>query len=214
MDLKPEEIKLADDIAAGIGKRWRRVSVDEVKAELRLWLCENHKYVVQWRKEGQHGRNKLRLSLKRRANQHCREENTAQQPWSPEWEYTPDATGTILELYFAYEDWAEISPDGDSDVWASLTDVSGAFQTLNVVDKKLLALRYELGFKYGEIAETMELASADAARMRVGRALNRCAERAGEKTVRFVKGATRKKTPEMYDGGPVRYQEGTRGGGS
>lgn len=79
MDLHDDEIKLADDIAAGVGKRWRRLSIDEVKAELRLWLCENIKYVQRWREEGKHGRNKLRLSLRRRANQHCREENDAQQ---------------------------------------------------------------------------------------------------------------------------------------
>ena len=199
MDLHDDEIKLADDIAAGVGKRWRRLSIDEVKAELRLWLCENIKYVQRWREEGKHGRNKLRLSLRRRANQHCREENDAQQPWTPEWEYTPEATATILELVFAYSDWTEIATDGNSDVWASLTDVSAAFETLNKTDKKLLVLRYEMGCKYGEIATELELSSADAARMRVTRALNRCAERAGEKTVRFVAHTPLKPQSTVYD---------------
>ena len=199
LDLLPEEIKLADNIAAGVGKRWRRLSIDEVKAELRFWLCENIKYVRRWRKEEEHGFNKLRMSLRRRANQYCREESTAQQPWSSEWEYTPEATAGVLELLFAYKDWTDISPDGDSDVWASLTDVSSAYQTLSKVDKKLLACRYELGWRYQEIADEMDLASADAARMRVGRALNRCAERAGEKTIRWVAHTPLKPPPALLE---------------
>lgn len=199
MDLTPEEIKLADDVAAGVGRRWRRLTVEEVKAELRFWLCENIKYVQRWREEEKHGKNKLRASLRRRANQYCREETTAQQPWASEWEYTPEATAAVLEALFAYKDWTDISPNGDTHVWASLTDVNAAYQTLSKVDKKLLACRHELGWRYQEIAEEFDLSSADAARMRVGRALNRCAERAGEKTVRFVAHTPLKPPPSMLE---------------
>lgn len=184
LDIHDWELKLADDIAIGIGKKWRRVQVDDVKSELRMWLCENHKYLVRWRDEGVWGRNKLRASLRRRANKFCRQEWETVKPWTKDYEYTPEACAALLEAVFAYDDWTEIT-SGDSDVWASLADVSQAFETLSVVDRQLLRLRLEEGCRFAEIAERMELASPDAARMRVNRALSRVAERSSQATVRW-----------------------------
>lgn len=185
LDLLPEEISMADAIAGSAARTWRRVQADDVKSELRMWLCENHKYVVRWREEGTWGRNKLRVSLRRKANKYCRQEFEVQKPWTKDYEYTTVAVAALLEALFSYDDWTEISSDGDSDVWASLSDVSNAFETLSVVDKDLLRSRYELGLRFGEIADRLDLASPDAARMRVNRAVDRVAERASRGTVRW-----------------------------
>lgn len=185
VDLHPEEISLANAVAGSAAKQWRRVQGDDVKSELMIWLCENHKYLVRWREEGTWGRNKLRVALRRRANKYCRQEFEKVKPWTKDYEYTQVAVCALLEALFAYDDWSEISADGDSEVWASLTDVSSAFETLSVVDRDLLRCRFELGLRFAEIAERLDLASPDAARMRVNRAVGRVAERASRGTVRW-----------------------------
>ena len=187
-DVEEWEIALASQVGAGIAKNWQRVSTEDVIGDLHLWLCENARYLVRWREEGTHGRNKLRLSLKRRANKFCRGEFETIKPFTVDWEYTEEACAALLEAIFAYTDWSEITTDGDSDVWASLADVSRAFDTLSQVDRGLLELRYGNGLRFQEIADEVGLASADAARMRVNRALKRVAERASRGTVRWVAG--------------------------
>lgn len=185
LDIEPDELAAADAIAGSIAKRWGRIRTDDVKSELRLWLCENHKYLVRWRDEGAHGRNKLRASLRRKANKFCRMEFEMVKPWSPDYEYSDDAIQALLEALFSYEDWTEIVQDSSSDIWASLADVSNAYATLSDVDKGLLRLRYGLGLRFGEIADELDLVSPDAARMRVNRAVGRVTERASRGTVRW-----------------------------
>ncbi len=51
-----------------------------------------------------------------------------------------------------------------------------------------LQLRYGRELKFQEIADEVQLSSADAARMRVNRALGRVADRASRGTVRWVAG--------------------------
>ena len=185
MDFEESELKLADGIAHAIGNRWARVSTDDVVSELRLWLASNYRYVLQWREESTHGLNKLRASLRRRANSFCREEHIAQKPWHRTYVYTAEAVGCALTLIFNHEDWSEVSPDGNSDVWSTLVDVSTAFDSLSRVDKKLLRLRFELELPYKDIAGELSLVSPDAARMRVNRALTRVVDRASDATVRW-----------------------------
>ncbi len=127
----------------------------------------------------------MRVALRRRANKYCRGEFEKVKPWTKDYEYSTVAVCALLEALFAYDDWSEISENGDSDVWASLTDVSSAFETLSDVDRDLLRCRFELGLRFAEIAERLELASPDAARMRVNRAVGRVAERASRGTVRW-----------------------------
>lgn len=187
-NVEPWEIELASSIGAGIAKNWQRVNTEDVVADLHLWLCENDHYLVRWREEGTHGKNKLRVSLKRRANKFCRGEFEIQKPFTADWQYSEEACAALLEAIFSYDDWTEITTDGDSDVWASLADVSRAFDTLSKVDKGLLELRYGQSLRFQEIADRVGLTSADAARMRVNRALKRVAERASRGTVRWVAG--------------------------
>ena len=185
MDIQPNELKLADGIAHSIGQRWRRVPTDDVVSELRLWLASNVKYLVAWREEGDLGWNKLRASLRRRANAFCREEHNIQKPWQRTYVYTAEAAGQALTLIFNYSDWTEISADGDSDVWSTLVDISAAFDSLSRVDRKLLRLRFERELPYADIADALSLVSSDAARMRVNRALARVVDRASDATVRW-----------------------------
>lgn len=187
-DVEEWEIKLAEQIGRSVGSHWARVPTEEVVADLYLWLTENSHYLKRWREEEAHGRNKLRVSLKRQANKFCRKEFETIKPFQKDFEYTLEACAALLEAIFTYEDWTEITTDGDSDVWASLADVSRAFDTLSQVDKQLLSLRYGRQLKYQEIADSVRLASADAARMRVNRALTRVADRASSGTVRWVAG--------------------------
>jgi DNA-directed RNA polymerase specialized sigma24 family protein len=200
IDLREDEITLADHVAAGVAKKWRRVQVDDVKSELRVWLCENHKYLVRWREEGMWGRNKLRASLRRKANKFCRQEFETVKPWTVDYEYTEQAVHALLEALFSYSDWSEIAGDSGSDVWASLADVSSAFETLSEVDRDLLKARFGLGLRFGEIADRFELSSSDAARMRVNRAVGRVAERASRGTVRWTAGADLSARGEFWNG--------------
>lgn len=187
-DVEAWEIQLATQIGSSIGRNWQRVATEDVVADLHLWLCENDHYLRRWRDEGSHGRNKLRTSLKRRANKFCRGEFETQKPFTRDWDYSMEACGALLEAILTYDDWTEITTDGDSDVWASLADVSRAYDSLSHVDRTLLRLRYADQLKYQEIADEAKLSSADAARMRVNRALGRVADRASTGTVRWVAG--------------------------
>ncbi len=187
-DIQAWEIDLARDIGSRVGRNWQRVQTEDVVADLYLWLAENTHYLARWREEGTHGRNKLKLSMKRRANKYARGEFETIKPFTKDWEYTEEACAALLEAMFTYEDWTEITTDGDSEVWASLADISRAFDTLSVVDRSLLQLRYGRQFKFQEIADEVQLSSADAARMRVNRALGRVADRASRGTVRWVAG--------------------------
>lgn len=188
LDISPEEVNLADTVARSVSRQWTRVNADDVQAELRLWLCENHKYVLRWREEGSWGWNKLRASLRRRAHKFARGEFETMKPWTNDHEYTADAVQALLEALFAYADWSEIAGDSGSDVWASLADVSKAYESLSADDKLLLRLRFGDGLMFAEVADSFGLGTADAARMRVNRAVGRVAERASRSTVRWSRG--------------------------
>lgn len=178
LDITRSELDLAERIAWGIGARWSRVRVEDVRAELHLWMCENHKYLLAWREEGKHGTNKLGLSLRRAANKFCRREHDTIKPAASDYAYSTQAAAALIEALLTYPDWSEFAIDGDSDVWASLSDMSRAYQTLSPADQRLLRWRLGEGRSYDRIAAELGLPSPDAARMRVNRALARGAERA------------------------------------
>ena len=186
LDFTERELKLAGQVGWQVGSHWPRVDAAEVVADLHLWLCENHHYVQRWRDAGEHGRNKLNLSLRRRANKFCRRERDVIKPNRPDYVYPTAAVGPLLAALFQYDDWTDIVQDGDSDIWASLADVSRAYDTLNATDKLLLRWRLGSGLRFAEIAEELDLPSPDAARMRVNRALARVAERASDGSARWT----------------------------
>lgn len=177
LDLHEDEIEVATYVASSVGWKWSRVRVEDVKSHLFLWLAENYKYVVRWREEGDLGRNKLRLSLRRAANRFCRTEFDVIKPMKRQWDYSTEAATQLLEASFGYDDWSEIA-EGQSDVWAALTDITAAYETLSQVDRALIRSRLGDGKRYSAIAEEAGLSTPDAARMRVNRALQRVAERA------------------------------------
>jgi hypothetical protein len=63
LHLEPEELKLAEKIAARIGSKWSAVDVDDLTGHLYLWLLTNIKSVQRWREEV--GDGKLYVSLRR-----------------------------------------------------------------------------------------------------------------------------------------------------
>ncbi len=137
---------------------------------------ENIRHVERYRTLGREGVAKFTASLYRRANTFCSTE-------ARKMVITPKGSPNTDDLYTTQEveivlvailnnQSDTIAAAGD-DVWTRIADVSGAWTSMRPAEKKLLHLRYGRGLPYDEIAKELNGIESDAARMRVGRAIQR-----------------------------------------
>jgi len=169
---------MAQTVARRASLRWG-LDTDEVLAVLQLWLCEQYKYVKRYRAE-EGGSQKLVASLFRYANKWARKEldahtiTSATQAKVEDTMYeTRDIEVAVTLMFMDAEAHAQY-PD---DWWATVADVSGCFSSLSRMDKELIVWRYHFHYDYEDIGQRMEI-SADAARLRVRRIIEKLTKRA------------------------------------
>jgi len=183
--LLPNELTLADKVAARIGSRWSEVEVEDLNSFLYLWLCENFETVKRWRGEVA-GEGKLYVSLRREAAKFCAKEQAVAvgRPIHAENFYN---SGMIQRaLPFIFEDTPQtmvmIDPrtgapaqNIDSDFNKAVTilaDIRGAFYGLNPEIRLTLEYRFRDGLTFEEIGELKGL-TKDGAKKQVERAIDR-----------------------------------------
>lgn len=191
--LEPEELKVAERVAARIGSRWSAVEIDDLTSHLYLWLLSNPKSVERWRGE-ESGQGKLYVSLRREAAKYSAKEQAARvgRPIQVGNFYSRELLHRALPYIF--EDvpqtdvvvnpvtgQAETIPSEFDRAVSLLADVRGAFYGLNRELKTVLEWRYRDGLTFEEIGELRNI-TKDGAKKQVERALNRLVDAlAGER---------------------------------
>lgn len=191
--LEPEELQVAERVAARIGSRWSAVEVDDLTGHLYLWLLTNINTVSRWRGE-EGGNGKLYVSLRREAAKYSAKEQAARvgRPIQEGNFYNRDLLHRALP--FIFEDTpqtdvyvnpvtgrAEAIPSEFDKAVSLLADIKGAFYGLNREQKTVLEWRYRDGLTFEEIGELRNI-TKDGAKKQVERALGRLVDSlAGEK---------------------------------
>jgi DNA-directed RNA polymerase specialized sigma24 family protein len=186
LHLEPEELKLAEKVAARIGSKWSAVEIDDLTGHLYLWLLNNIRHVERWREET--GDGKLYVSLRREAAKYCAKEQAAAvgRPILAGNFYTVELLDRALPYIF--EDIPQtitaVNPVTGKPEHASgeaglaltlLTDIRAAYHGLNKEIKEVLAWRYRDGLTLEEIGELRNLTSMGASKQ-VERALSRLSD--------------------------------------
>lgn len=190
MEKYEKELRLADVIAAKMGRRWKAVEVDDLASHLYLWLLENQRALQRWRLEVG-GEGKLYNSLRREAAKYCSAETSARvnRPIDD----SPAYPVEVLEraLPFIYEGTPEtlirINPatgepleafSESGRAQALLADIRGAYYGLPREIQEVLAWRFRDGLTYEEIGELSGM-TKDGAKKRVTRAVRRLSDALG-----------------------------------
>lgn len=172
MELTEHEMTLAKKIAKNIGKKWR-LDTEDLEQHLILWLLENYKSVERWRKET--GDGKLYVSLRREAGKYCAKETGQQlgEPIDKNNAYNVETVKKVLPFIWEITSQTAGKMMGENPMAiAVLADVSGAYHGMPKEDQKILAYRFLEGKSYEDLGLMYDI-TADAARMRINRALQR-----------------------------------------
>lgn len=176
------ELAVAQQAARRIGPRWDGIETDDVYGDLCLWLMENYRHVLRYRGLGKEGRAKFAASLYRRANGYCSSQarkmviETLDSPDTDDL-YTQKEVEVVLALMLNGQQ--ELAASAGHDVWSRMADVASAWTSLKPADKKLLAMRYGKDMQFDAVGRELGI-EPDAARMRVGRAIERLRLRASQ----------------------------------
>jgi len=187
-EARPEELKLARDIARRIGSRWSQVEVEDVESTLTLWVFEHSKNVERWRSE-ERGWGKLFVALKREALKYCTRETAAKvgQPITRENFYNEAMLTRTLP--FLFEAWPETTvrqnvvtgkaiekPFEYNNALTIMADISGAFYGLSSDVREVLEWRFRDGLTFEEIASLKGVTKEGASKM-----VERCVKRLSDK---------------------------------
>ena len=173
----PHELDSAQKVGRYVGRAWPLVDTEDIVGQLLEWLCRNGRHLERWRGEGKHGENKLRVALAREARKYARKEHDVRTGGPEDNGYKTEQIEEILRYLLTHDDWSEIGhQDSTGMVLASLSDASAGFHGLRKDDRRLLTLRYGDDLTLREVGEQVGC-SEDAARMRVGRVLERLRSR-------------------------------------
>lgn len=191
MNITPNELKLAEKVAARIGSKWSAVEIDDLTGHLYLWLVKNLRHLEKWRLE--EGDGKLYVSLRSEAAKYCAKEQAAAvgRPISEGNFYTP----ALLEraLPYIFEDIPQttvrVNPvteapesyQGEPNLALTiLTDIKSGFYGLHRKLQEEIEWYYRDGLTYEEIGELRGL-TKDGAKKRIDKAVSRLSDKlAGE----------------------------------
>lgn len=198
-DLTPDEYALCRKQARRVASKWGAANMEDIEAELWLWVCENHRHVQRYRTEDG-GRQKLAKSLYRHALNHAmrEQEHRNGRRLQDEWaQYTKDQIKAALPYVWDREDWpsetAVVDPRhggvvnmGDprsSDALSMLIDIAAAVQRLGERDEAYLRGKYRDGYTTRELG-AMHGMTPDAMSRRLWDAVDRVHARLAEQAYR------------------------------
>lgn len=185
MDQTPnnDEIALARKVAWRAAAKWRGVDADDVTSHLFLWMCENTRYLREWRQDDGNGR--LYVSLRREAAKFCAAEqaNRVNRPIDEDNFYTPEVVARALPFVFegVPQNLATVNPttgeavgrvEATSRAQVIILDIGQAYNGLPAELREVLAWRFCDGLTFEEIGELRSL-TKDGAKKQVDRAVRR-----------------------------------------
>ena len=187
LHLEPQELKMAEKVAARIGSRWSAVEIDDLTSHLYLWLLNNVRHLEKWRLE--EGDGKLYVSLRSEAAKYCAKEQAAAigRPIKEGNFYTVEMLDKALPFIFEEipQTTVTVNPStGHSENYRSesgeamaiIVDIRQAFHGLHSKLKEELAWRYRDGLTFREIGELRNLTEMGA-KLRIDKAVSRLADK-------------------------------------
>ena len=167
--------RLATQVAQSVAAKWSLVEVDDVEAELLLWLVENEHHVRSYRDGNMTG--KLVLALKRHAIAYCVKEQTIRQGGAlmETSDYSAEQVERVLPFVYLETPQTVVNEfekhHGDHSLsLAIMADVKSALIALPEDMKETLTQRFYLGLTFQEMGDIAGITKR-AAKKRVDRAI-------------------------------------------
>lgn len=168
--------RLATQVAQSVAAKWSLVEVDDVEAELLLWLVQNEHHVRSYRDGNMTG--KLVLALKRHATEYALKEQTIRQGGVlvDDSAYSLEQVQRVLPFVYHENPQTVVSEfqkhHGDHSLaLAIMADVRTALEKLPEHMKESLTQRFYLGLTFQEMGDAAGITKR-AAKKRVDRAIS------------------------------------------
>lgn len=190
--IKPWEY-IVVSVASDFHKRFDMCDLDDIKQSLYIWFLEHPNKLDTWEAIGkQDAKNLIYRSLRNQALDYCQAEKAKTLGYETQdlFYYTPEMIENLLPAVLRDDSNAlptanldtpnvQGNPAESGNLVTMLAEIQLGYGRLHKDDKKVLLMRFGLGFGFPEIQMQMELNTEDAARMRVRRAIKRLIIKSG-----------------------------------
>lgn len=180
-------------VASQYHNKYPMVELDDIKQSLYQWFLEHPNKLNEWEAiGGRDAKNLIYRSLRNQALDYCQrwKARTNGYELSDVFYYNPEVVESLMPSVLMRD--LTITPQLNLDntsgggtpseggnLMSMMIEIDVGYHKLSSGDKRALFLRYGEQADYQEMADTMELGTDDAARMRVKRALGRLINKLG-----------------------------------
>jgi hypothetical protein len=176
MDFTPEEYELVKRISKSVSWKWSAVEEDDLRGQLYLWLCQNYRYVLEYRKLKK-GEGKLHIALTREAQRYAVELQEARNGAFLDHDslYPVSEVKRILPLIFSPinpqsvavnprtgQPLEKFDNDAYETAFAEILDVRKAFEQLPQEFRMIIEFRYIDEMLFKEIGKLMGMSDTGA----------------------------------------------------
>ena len=184
---------IASHVADEYHKKYSMVERDDIKQSLYEWFVSHPRKLTEWEKLGNRSaQNLLYRSLRNQALDYCQlwKSKSIGYELSDLYYYEADVIEALLPAILR-GDLTEgpkldlgmpgrpSAPSEGGNMMAMMAEIKDAYSKLSTEDKGILYLKHANSLDYGSIANELQLASDDAARMRHKRAIKKIINRLG-----------------------------------
>lgn len=188
------ELKLA---AQGAKSAWRSsrnlIDYNDLLGEAHLWLVENYSKLEEWREEGRHGKNKIRIACRQKCLSVVARERKRRSglQHGDAFYYTLQMIREVLPNVWDPDDWQTSQqvltgdartpsrPSEGNNRLAMIVDIRGALFNLPEIDQQLLSGMYKDGGTPLDVVATQWEVTERTIRRREERILDKMVERLG-----------------------------------
>ena len=184
--IKPWEY-IITSVAREYHRKFDMCDTGDIKQSLYEWFLEHPNKLANWEKlTEKETKNLIYRSLRNQAFDYCQEWKAKTLGYEKDdlFYYTPEMVENLLPHLLRKEEVDQLpvlnlgktggghsAPAESGNMNTMIADVSRGYDLLKNEDKKVIFMRFALSFGFAEIASQMDIATEDAARMRVKRAV-------------------------------------------
>lgn len=180
-------------VSAEYHRKYDMVELDDIKQSLYQWFVEHPNKLNEWEAIGEKdAKNLIYRSLRNQALDYCQhwKAKSVGYETSDLFFYEADMVEALLPAVIRNEmnitqklnlgrPGRPTAPSEGGNLMVMLIEIDSAYWQLSKDDRLILYYRYAESMEFDEIAKTLEIGSADAARMRHKRAIKRIINKTG-----------------------------------
>lgn len=174
-------------VASEYHKKFKMIELDDIKQSLYEWFPLHKNKFIEWSEMGgKDAKNLIYRSLRNHALDYCQywKAKSIGYDVSDLYYYEPELVEALLPAVLRNEfgvthklnlgrPGRPSAPSEGGNLQVMMIEIDSAYWKMNELDRKLIFLRYAESMEYADIAQEMNLPSADATRMRTTRVIRK-----------------------------------------